>query len=500
MISLSKSKYCRAFQCPKMLWMDQNMPEKAIKKASDAVLANGSAVGDVAMGYFGDFVEVPFSLNKQEMCDTTAKCMAENTPVIAEASFLYDNCFCSVDLLRKVEDGYELIEVKSSTSVHSIYLEDMAYQYYVLKNCGIPVVRVFIMFINNKYERHGALDLKQLFTLQDCTKECLDRQSDVKEKIDEIKNWLSKTDEPQKDIGLYCEEPYDCDYMEYCKEICGAKEPSVFSIANLSSKKKYKLFHEGIITFDDIMKEHPKELSDNNLLQVKMEHENAPAHIDKEKIREFLGTIRYPLYHLDFETFQQAVPEYDGIIPYNMIPFQYSLHVQRSALSKPEHYEFLAKEGEDPRRALAKQLCEDIPTDVCVLAYHSSTEIGIMKKLAAQFPDLSAHLLSICSNTLDLMVPFQKKYYYCKEMQGSYSIKYVLPALCPNDPELDYHALDGIHNGGEAMNAFAQLPNHTPEEIELIRKQLLAYCKLDTLAMVKVLEKLYEAVGLGAND
>ena len=242
------------------------------------------------------------------------------------------------------------------------------------------------------------------------------------------------------------------------------------------------------------MKKQPKELSDNNMLQVKMEHTNAPARIEKEKIKEFLGTIRYPLYHLDFETFQQAVPEYDGVIPYNMIPFQYSLHVQRSACAKPEHYEFLAIEGLDPRRALAEQLCKDIPADVCVLAYHSSTEIGIMKKLAVQLPDLSAHLLSICKNTLDLMVPFQKKYYYCKEMQGSYSIKYVLPALCPNDPELDYHALDGIHNGGEAMNAFAELPKHTPEEIDLIRKQLLAYCKLDTLAMVKVLEKLYEAV------
>lgn len=494
MASLSKSKYCRGFQCPKMLWMDYYMPEKAVKKASESVLANGSAVGDVAMGYFGDFSEVPFSLNKQEMCDTTEKLLAENTPVIAEASFLYDNCFCSVDLLRKAEDGYELIEVKSSTSVHAIYLEDMAYQYYVLTQCKIPVVRIFNMYINNKYERHGELDLKQLFILQDCTEECLSRQSDVKEKITALKDLLNKSDEPQKNIGMYCEEPYDCDYMEYCRGICGIKEPSVFSVASLSGKKKYKLYNDGIITFDDIMKKQPKELSDNNMLQVKMEHTNAPARIEKEKIKEFLGTIRYPLYHLDFETFQQAVPEYDGIIPYNMIPFQYSLHVQRSACAEPEHYEFLAKEGLDPRRALAEQLCKDIPADVCVLAYHSSTEIGIMKKLAAQFPDLSAHLLSICNNTLDLMVPFQKKYYYCKEMQGSYSIKYVLPALCPNDPELDYHALDGIHNGGEAMNAFADLPKHTPEEIDLIRKQLLAYCRLDTLAMVKVLEKLYEAI------
>jgi hypothetical protein len=121
-----------------------------------------------------------------------------------------------------------------------------------------------------------------------------------------------------------------------------------------------------------------------------------------------------------------------------------------------------------------------------------SFEKTVIKNLALQFPDLSAHLMKIHDNMHDLMVPFQKQYYYRKEFQGSYSIKYVLPALCPNDPELDYHALEGVHNGSEAMATYAGLTDHTKEEIEIIRKQLLAYCRLDTLAMVKVLEKLYE--------
>lgn len=114
----------------------------------------------------------------------------------------------------------------------------------------------------------------------------------------------------------------------------------------------------------------------------------------------------------------------------------------------------------------------------------------VIKKLAETYPDLAEHLMNIHDNIKDLMVPFQKKYYYSADLYGSYSIKYVLPALCPNDPELNYHSLDGIHNGGEAMTAFAELEHHTPEEIETIRKNLLAYCRLDTLAMVKILEKL----------
>lgn len=116
----------------------------------------------------------------------------------------------------------------------------------------------------------------------------------------------------------------------------------------------------------------------------------------------------------------------------------------------------------------------------------------VIKKLAETYPDLAGHLMNIHDNIKDLMVPFQKKYYYSADLYGSYSIKYVLPALCPNDSELNYHNLDRIHNGGEAMTAFAELEHHTPEEIETIRQNLLSYCRLDTLAMVKILEKLEE--------
>jgi hypothetical protein len=176
------------------------------------------------------------------------------------------------------------------------------------------------------------------------------------------------------------------------------------------------------------------------------------------------------------------------------IPFQYSLHVQDDVNSEPRHYEFLGKEGTDPRRALAEQLCEQIPENVCSLAYNMSFEKTVIKNLAGLFPDLSEHLMNIHDNMHDLMVPFQQQAYYSKELQGSYSIKWVLPTLCSSDPELDYHALEEVHNGSEAMAAFADLPKHTPEDIARIRKNLLAYCRLDTLAMVKILEKLYGMV------
>ncbi len=215
---------------------------------------------------------------------------------------------------------------------------------------------------------------------------------------------------------------------------------------------------------------------------------------DIDAIKKFLPTLSYPIYHLDFETFQQAVPEFIGCHPYEQIPFQYSLHVEYED-GRLEHFAFLAKEGEDPRRALAEQLVKDIPMGVCSAAYNMSFEKTVLKHLAEEFPDLSGQLMDIHDNMHDLMIPFQKQYYYSKAMQGSYSIKYVLPALWPDDPELDYHNLEGVHNGSEASAAFADMANHTPEEIEQMRENLLKYCGLDTYAMVKVLKKLKEIAG-----
>ena len=267
--------------------------------------------------------------------------------------------------------------------------------------------------------------------------------------------------------------------------------PSVFDISRLKISKKYEYYHSGIVSFEDIFMKAPK-LSDKQWIQVDAEYKNSPPYIDKLGIKSCIEQYTYPIYYLDFETYQTAVPQFDNVKPYMQIPFQYSLHIQYEKGGELEHKEFLGNPTEDPRRALCEQMCKDIPKDVCVLVYNMAFEKTRIREMAEIFPDLADHLMNIHDNIKDLMIPFQQKYYYSKELQGSYSIKYVLPALCPDDPELDYHNLDGIHNGGEAMNAYPDLVNHTPEEQAVIRKNLLAYCRLDTLAMVKVLEKLYD--------
>ena len=203
-----------------------------------------------------------------------------------------------------------------------------------------------------------------------------------------------------------------------------------------------------------------------------------------------MNTLSYPLYFLDFESEMPVVPKYVGTKPYQQIPFQYSLHYIETEGGPLLHKEFLAESGPDPRRALAVRLCADIPETACVLVFNDTFEKTRIKELAAAFPDLAEKLLNIRENIRDLLDVFRDGAYYNRAIGGSFSIKSVLPAMFPDDPALDYHALEGVHNGGEAMTIFPEIQFMSPEEREITRKNLLKYCELDTLAMVKIWEEL----------
>jgi hypothetical protein len=187
---------------------------------------------------------------------------------------------------------------------------------------------------------------------------------------------------------------------------------------------------------------------------------------------------------------QLPIPRFDGTKPYQQVPFQYSLHYIESPNGELKHKEFLAESGDDPRRAIAESLCRDIPENVCVLAYNKSFESGRISELAQTNPHLNSHLMNISLNMKDLIDPFRDGYVYNKRMGGSFSIKSVLPALFPDDPSLDYHNLEGVHNGGEAMSIFPKIKDMPPEEQKIARKNLLKYCELDPYATVKVWEEL----------
>ena len=487
-MNLSKSRYCSGIQCRKMLWMAKNKSEYYDSKVMrEDLLTTGNNVGDLAMGYYGNYVEVAYADDKSLMIAETRKLLQAGASTIAEASFAYDGNFCSVDILRVFGDGVEIVEVKSATSLKDIYLDDIAYQCWVVSNCGLNVRCVYLMCLNSQYSRQGELELDKLFSLIDCSRLVFPKLDKVERNVKEIRAFADAQLEPYWDIGKYCNDPYECGYKQWCWR--HLPENNVFDIRGRLNK--FDLYYDGTVTMDDVLK-NKVALNAKQQTQVETEIHELAAKIDIAAIRAFLQTLSYPMYFLDFETYMPAIPDFDGVRPYMQIPFQYSLHIKESQDSELKHREFLAKEGSDPRWAIAESLCKDIPENACTIAFNMAFEKARLKELAEVIPDLNKHLMSIHDNMKDLMLPFYKQWYYCRELRGSYSIKQVLPALCPDNPELDYHKLDGIHDGGEAMTAFPALVGKAQEEIEKIRQELLNYCCLDTLAMVRIWEKLKE--------
>ena len=484
---LSKSKYCRAIQCNKMLWLEKNKPEEKGEMDNQAVLDNGTKVGELAKGIFGNYTNIEYDENLDKMIYDTKEALKESSNIITEASFKYKNNFCSIDILKVNENSVEIYEVKSSTEIKDIYLDDISYQFYILNKLGYKVTKASIIYINNQYIRHGELNLSEFFNSEDVTDIVQEKQKEIESKIKEINEYMKQEAEPKQEIGMQCFKPYQCQFWKYCTK--HLPEHNVFQIRKMHKDKALKFYYEGKTNFKDLLEEN---MNWKFKQQIEFEEFNYEPHIDKQKIREFMKNLYYPIYFLDFETMQTAIPEFDNSKPYQQIPFQYSLHYIEKENGELFHKEFLAESGTDPRRKLAEQLVKDIPKDVCVTAYNMMFEKGRIKELAEIFPDLSEHLMNIHEHIQDLMIPFSERMYYCKDMQGSYSIKYVLPALFPNDPELNYHNLPLIHNGGEAMNIFPKIKDMSKEEQEKARYGLLKYCELDTYAMVKVWEKLKE--------
>lgn len=496
-MNFSKSKYCSLWQCPKMCWLKKYKPEEMkIDPSVEARFEAGNQVGELAKGLFGEYYDVTTlkadgSLDLSAMIKKTKKAIALGVKNICEAAFSFGGLYCAVDILHKENGGYAIYEVKSSTDVNYIYCVDTAYQKYVLQKCDVLVTGVYVVNIDSTYVRQGELEINKLFKITDISQLVEEEEKVVGQNLEYAEIMLADPNEPDFDIDMRCTDPYGCGFWDYCTR--HIPTPSVFDLYRLPFKDKIASYKKGIVSFEDLLA-NGVALKGIKKMQVDYALNDMGTYIDKAKIKEFLDGLTYPLYFLDFETMQQVIPQFDNSKPYQQIPFQYSLHYIESEGGEVKHKEFLAQSGVDPRRAIAESLCNDIPDDVCVLAYNKAFECTRIEELAELFPDLSEHLLKIRTNIKDLLVPFQNGYYYNRAMGGSFSIKSVLPAIFPDDPELNYHNLEGVHNGSEAMDIFPKIKDMPPEEAQKARKNLLEYCKLDTLAMVKVWQELLRVV------
>lgn len=484
--TLSKSSFLRGVQCKKSLYLYKHFYKlrDEISATQQAIFSRGTNVGIIAREIFPGGTDVtPQSVFKySESAEKTKQLIAAGTKVIYEAAFIFNDVLAAADILVQRDGKWFAYEVKSATRISDVYRLDAALQYYVITQSGIDLEDFFILHINNQYVRKGRIEPFQLFTAVSVKQTSELNKKLIEEKVNELKETVTLPSVPNIKIGTHCFEPYACDFMGHCWKNIPAD--SVFEIAGMGRQKQFELFEKGIRKISEIPADEP--LEKNQRIQVNATNTGQTL-IDKKGIADFISRIRYPLYFLDIETFMPAVPVFEGTSPYQHIPFQYSLHFKNSENDEIRHAEFLAEAGADPRKELITHFLEHTKNAACILVYNMSFERSVIAKLANEFPELKQETDKRISIMLDLMEPFQQRHYYHPAMKGLHSIKSVLPALFPSFN----HSNLAISDGAMAMSAFENLQNETDiYKILEIRENLLEYCRLDTLAMVKIFSEL----------
>jgi hypothetical protein len=494
---LSKSTFIRGTQCHKSLYLHRFHPE--LRDEPDSRLRNvfrsGNEAGLLARDLFPggetararDDGTAPGPGEIDDAVARTAELMARGLPAVYEAAFRHDVVLCFMDILASSGDAWHACEVKSSTRVTDVYLLDAALQYYVIRGSGVDLDGVSIAHINRDYVRRGDIVPRSLFTIKPVTERVLKMQESVAAGVAGMKRVLEMPSAPEIEIGEHCFSPYRCDFFGHCWR--HMPEDTVFDITRLSRMEKFAMYRSGIVKLDEVPEEYP--LKPAQHIQV-MCHRTGKGNIERERLGEFIAAVRYPVTFMDFETFMPAVPLYDGTRPYQQIPFQYSVHLVEKRGGAPDHRDFLAGAGGDPRREFLERLLGDTGEEGAIMVYNRAFEERILRELAWEFPVHGDAIGRRIERLCDLMTPFREKHYYLPAMKGRFSIKNVLPALVP---DMDYGAL-AISDGFMAMSAYARLRGETDAAvIRAIRGELLEYCGMDTLAMVKILEQLEAETG-----
>lgn len=484
--TLSKSRFGAGLQCLKRLYLECYSGELAdpVDSAQQAIFDSGTEVGELARERFigGLLIEEPYNEHSRAE-ESTFKAIAD-TQILAiyEAAFTFEGIRIRVDVLSRNDDGtFDLVEVKSSTKVKPEHIPDAAIQLHVVEGSGTSVKNVFLLHIDNSYVYEGGpLDLNKLFHLEDITEESRKYLSSIPRSLSGMWETLEEDEAPGIEIGSHCSKPYTCAFYSYCRR--DAPEHHIEQLPRASAKLLEKLRADGI---DDI-REIPVEfesLSDNQQ-RVRDSVVTGQPHVGPELLNA-LDQATFPLSFLDFETFNPALPAYPGTRPYQIIPFQWSLH-RLDAAGDLSHTEFLQEGNGDPREMVATSLLEAVGSEGSIVVY-SSYERTTIRRLAEEFPQFAERLVALCDRIFDLYTVVTKHYYH-PDFHGSYSLKSVMPTLVPG---LTYEGLE-IQGGSNASVAFAQMiAADTPEtERRKIRGALLSYCKLDTQAMVEVLEAL----------
>lgn len=485
---LSKSQYTKFLYCQKRFWLYKNKYNEQTAPSDFAkhLFNQGKEVGVYAYKYFPKGVLVEDAWQNSPAALNKTKELLKTQNYIYEAAFQYNNLIVFVDILEKNKDGsYNIIEVKSSTEVEDLHYEDLAVQKYVLENCGLKIHACYLMHLNSQYiKTTDEIDIKELFVLEDLTpdlKPCLDIEETLKQM-----ELLAKEEEPK--LGIMAKTKCNnCEFFDYCW--ADLPKFSIYSIPRLGLAGN-KLRDEGILDSRQVPPNYFSSETKNRWVEV---FKTGKPYVNSGAISTWLNNLKYPLYYFDFETINFAIPYFKNSRPYEHIAFQFSLHIQKEPHGALEHKEFLFEGKEDPRYACIEAIKKYIGPVGSIIAHYATFEKDRIKDLSKMpIPQEDRDFLLSLINRFEDTCEVFSRYYFHPDFKGSASIKKVLPVVCP---KLTYEGMK-VANGGDAMAAFMllyfdKLPADKAKEL---RKNLLAYCCLDTLAMVKLIDFLYTCV------
>ncbi len=484
---LSKSKYLQGLQCPKLLWMSYHAKDQfpEIDPQTQAIFDQGHEVTALAQTLFPGGLEIEGVKDFEAILKKTQELLPQRKPLF-EAALRYKNTFARPDVLTPNKDGsWDLYEVKSSTQVKDVHYEDVAFQKYCYEGAGLKIRKVYLMHINNEYVKNGPIDPEGLLNREDVTEQAQKLATQVEKRVNEMVGILNQKECPTISIGPQCNDPYDCPLEEFCWQ--HIPEDSVFIFNRIRKDKAFAFINEGFLRVRDVSPERLQSTSHQIIYKCHLENK---IHVDPAAIREFIKQLQFPIHFIDFETLGMniAIPLYDGTRPYQQVPFQFSLHILSGPDKELEHHAFLAEGEGDPRPEFLKRLKVLIGPKGSIVAYNLSFERGRLQESADAYPDYKDWLNGIDGRFVDLMTPFQKFDYYDPKQLGRYSIKSVYPALVGE-------SYDGmtISDGGQASREYARVTfSHgvTKEDRRRVYDGLLEYCKLDTKAMVDILNVL----------
>lgn len=477
---LSKTRYLSGCQCHLKLWYDcyESELETDVDVLTQAIFDTGHEVGRLARQRYpgGVLVEADHLHPKEALAETRNLLADTSVPAIFEAAIEHRGVLIRVDVLERTTGGeFNLIEVKSGTTVKEVHEHDVAVQLWVLRGAGIGIVSAGVLTLNRGYVFDGKrLDVYRLFRFHKLDDVVTEHLPWIDEDVATLHSMLSADDAPEIEPGEHCFEPYECGYYDFCTRDWEFLEHPITDLPRLQARRRETLESQGIEEVGEIPEDFP--LSRRQAI-VRMAVITGKEYVSPN-LGEALSEVTRPLRYLDFESFSPAIPRYAGTRCYDAIPFQFSMHTQAHDGSV-SHREFLWTEKGDPRRPLAEALLDACATDGHICVY-SGFERRVIKALSRDLPDLSPDLDALVERLWDLLKVVEGHYYH-RDLHGSFSIKEVLPVLVPH---MGYDALD-IADGREASIAYERsLDCDDAAERRRIHEALRAYCRQDTLAML----------------